>query len=119
MTKQKRNQQKQLLSDRQFVIAIILVVMGVAFVYSLALVFSANQTAGNGEFSFQLSDIVGGLIVNGLRYAPYALFPAAFASFLYLSSKKSKNMRWPVALLSLGIFCLVVLPFINLFSVLF
>ncbi len=97
-----------LLSDKQFTIAVIAIVLAVAFVYSLAWTFSSTQPAGNGGFGFQLSDIVGIAILNGIQYAPYVLFPAAVVSFLYLNSKKSKDWRWPITLLSLGCFCLLI-----------
>ncbi len=97
-----------LLSDKQFTIAVIAIVLVVAFIYSLAWAFSITPPAGNGGFGFQLSDIVGIVILNGIQYAPYVLFPAAFISFLSLNSKKSKNWRWPVTILCLGFFCLVI-----------
>lgn len=117
MNKNKR--QRQLLSNKQFVVAIVLVIAVVVFLYSLALIFSNTYSAGNGEFRLQLSDIISILIFNGVLYGPYIFIPAAVISFLYLSSKKSKNLRWPVTLLSLGLLCLVISLLFSFLSALF
>lgn len=104
----------QMLSDKQFIAAIAGAVTIYIFILILAITFAHNAPK-DGEFNFQLSDIVGILMLSVIGYAPLVLFPASIVSFKYVQKRK-KSMRWPLTFVALGIICVVIRTVLSLFS---
>ena len=105
---------KQILSDRQFITMIVSVIVAFICIFVLT-IFSANTSPKYGEFTFQLSDIVGITMLGAIGYAPFVLFPASIASFLY-TQKRNTSMRWPLTFMALGIVCLFIQIVLSLLS---